>query len=49
MKRVTVKDLAKELSVSLNTINKGLNNKPGISDETREKIIETAKRKWVTG
>ncbi len=44
MKRVTVKDLAKELNVSLNTINKGLNNKPGISEETREKIIETAAR-----
>jgi len=44
MKRITVKDLARELNVSLNTINKGLNNKPGISEETRQKILATAER-----
>lgn len=42
MKRITVKDLARELGVSLGTINKALNNKPGLSDETRKKIIETS-------
>lgn len=42
MKRITVKDLAKELNVSLGTINKAFNNKPGLSDETRRKVLETA-------
>jgi LacI family transcriptional regulator len=42
MKRVTVKDLAKELDVSLGTINKALNNKPGLSEETRERILKVA-------
>jgi LacI family transcriptional regulator len=42
MKRVTVKDLAKELDVSLGTINKALNNKPGLSDETRKRILKAA-------
>ena len=44
MRRVTIKDLASELNVSLNTINKALNNKPGVSEKTRQKIMETADR-----
>lgn len=44
MKRITVKDLAKELNVSLGTINKVLNNKIGVGDETRKKVLQTAER-----
>jgi LacI family transcriptional regulator len=42
MKRITVKDLAKELNLSLGAINKALNNKPGVSEETRERVRKTA-------
>ena len=42
MKRVTVKDIANRLNLSLGTINKALNNKSGISDETRKRVLETA-------
>lgn len=38
------KDLAKILNVSPATVSMVLNNKPGISDETREMILEAAKK-----
>ena len=41
-KRVTIKDIASKLNVSYGIINKALNNKSGISDEMREKILATA-------
>lgn len=44
MKRVTIRDLSKEVGLSLGAINKALNNKPGLSDETREKILKTAEK-----
>lgn len=44
MRRVTVKDLANELGVSLSTINKALTGKPGVSEETRRHIMDTADR-----
>lgn len=44
MRRITVKDLANELGVSLGTINKALTGKPGVSEETRQHIMDTAKR-----
>lgn len=46
MDRVTYKDLAKKLEVSYTTIYKALNDKPGVSDETRWKIRETAKEMY---
>lgn len=42
MKRVTVKDIANELGLSLGAINKALNNKPGLSNETRERVLDKA-------
>lgn len=44
MNRVTVKDLAKELNLSLASINKAFSGKPGLSDETRQRILETAQQ-----
>ena len=41
-KRVTIKDIANRLNVSYGIINRALNNKPGISDEMRDKILKTA-------
>jgi len=41
-RRVTVKDLANELGLSLGTINMALNNKKGVSDKTRERVIAAA-------
>lgn len=43
-KRVTIKDISVELGVSLGIINRALNNKPGVSDELREKILSCAER-----
>ena len=42
-KRVTIKDIAARLGVSYGVINKALNNKSGISEETKEKILTTAR------
>ena len=42
-KRVTIKNIAEHLGVSYGIINKALNNKSGISDEMKEKILRTAK------
>lgn len=41
-KRVTIKDISESLGVSYGIINKALNNKSGISDEMKEKILKTA-------
>ena len=41
-KRVTVKDIAARLGVSLGIINKALTGKSGISDEMKERILTTA-------
>lgn len=40
--RVTLKDIAKELNVSVNTVSKALNNKSKVSKNLKEKILETA-------
>jgi LacI family transcriptional regulator len=44
MAKVTIKTLAEELNLSVCTINKGLNNKPRISPETRRRVQEAAER-----
>lgn len=41
-KRVTIKDIAEKLGVSYGIINKALNNKSGISEEMKERILTTA-------
>ncbi len=43
MKKVTIYDIARELDVSTATINRALNNKPEISEKTRQMILEKAK------
>jgi LacI family transcriptional regulator len=44
VKRITIKDIAREVNLSLGTINKALNNKPGLSSETKQRVIATAER-----
>ncbi len=41
-KRVTIQDIADELGLSRNTVSKALNNAGGLSDTTRERIIQKA-------
>lgn len=41
-KRVTIKDIAAKLGVSYGIINKALNDKSGISNEMKERILATA-------
>ena len=43
MKRVTIKDIAKRLIVSVSTVSRALNNDPTIRRETRDMIVATAK------
>lgn len=42
-KKISMKDIADSLHVSINTVSLALNNKSGISDETRQAIIQKAK------
>lgn len=42
--QATIKDIAKELNVSLSTVSRALKNYPGISEETKRKVKETAER-----
>ncbi len=41
-KKVTIQDIADELGLSRNTVSKAINNTEGISDSTREKILQKA-------
>lgn len=42
MKNATLKDIAKAAGVSAMSVSKALNNKPGISEETRKRILRVA-------
>ena len=44
MKRLTIKDIAKEFSVSISTVSKALNDSHEISETTKEKINKYAKK-----
>ncbi len=44
MARITLKDIARELSLSPSTVSRALRNHPDISDTTKEKVSQTAKR-----
>ncbi|PIE36152.1 LacI family transcriptional regulator [candidate division KSB3 bacterium] len=44
MKKVTIKDIAALVGTSPKTVSKALNNKPGVSQELRQKIKETAEK-----
>lgn len=43
MGKVTISDIAKRFKVSTTTISNALNNKPGVGEETRGKIVQFAK------
>lgn len=40
--KVTMKEIAAQLGISINAVSLALNNKPGVSDEMRKKILKTA-------
>lgn len=42
-KFVTIKDIAERAGVSINTVSRALNNKPDVSQETREKVLRIAR------
>lgn len=42
-KKVTMKDIAEKLSLSINAVSLAINDKSGVSDETRKIILKTAK------
>jgi len=42
--KITIKDIAKMAGVSHPTVSKALNNEPGVSEETRRKILTIAKQ-----
>jgi len=41
---VTIKDIAKVAGVSVNTVSRALNGKPDVNKETRQRVLEVAKR-----
>ncbi len=43
-KRVTARDVARSLGISTMTVSRALNEKPNVSQSTRQKVIETSKR-----
>lgn len=42
MKKITMRDIANELGVSINTVSLVLNNKPGVGTEMRRKVLKLA-------
>lgn len=38
----TIKDIAKKLKLNFSSVSRALNNKPGVSDQTRKLVIKTA-------
>ena len=42
--KVTMKSIAKELGISINAVSLALNNRVGVSDETRIKVLQAANR-----
>ncbi|MBE7024750.1 MAG: LacI family transcriptional regulator [Ruminococcaceae bacterium] len=44
MKKVTLKDIAQELNVTIGTVSHVMNGRDDISEETREKVLKTAKK-----
>ena len=38
--RVTIKDIAKYCGVSSGTVDRALNNRPGIKEKTKQKVLQ---------
>jgi len=45
MERITVKDIAKELNISVGTVSKALSGKAGVSGQMRVRVCEAAERR----
>ena len=43
MKHITIKDIARHLSISVSTVSRALIDDKNIRKETKEKVLETAK------
>ncbi len=41
---ITIKDIARELNISYSSVSRALNNKPGVSQKTRKKVLDAAKK-----
>lgn len=41
--QVTIKDIAQKLHLNFSSVSRALNNKPGVSEETRRLVVQTAK------
>ena len=41
---MTIKDIARESGFAIGTVSRALNNAPGVSAETRQKILEVVNR-----
>lgn len=48
MNNITIYDIAKQFNVNASTVNRALNDKPGVSEETRREIKAYAKRTGYT-
>lgn len=48
MKKITMNDIAKEIGVSIGTVDRAIHNRPGISDTTKEKVLRCIKEKGYT-
>ena len=44
MKSITIKDIAKIAGVSYATVSRAISNSPGISEDTRERVLRTKQR-----
>ena len=44
MPNITAKELAKKLNISATAVSMALNNKPGVSTKTKNRIIDAAEK-----
>lgn len=44
MAKITIKDIAQKLNLNFSSVSRALNNKPGVSEETRKIVMDTAQK-----
>ncbi|WP_243429381.1 LacI family DNA-binding transcriptional regulator [Clostridium botulinum] len=44
MGKVTMKDIAAKLNISINAVSLALNGKPGVSEETKKLVLDVAEK-----